>query len=199
MKRSRRVKQSLWRGSSWCSTEPWLNWRYCRRRQSRRRHRRKPSNRGCSNSNSKPGAPRRHLGHAAGSNIFKQWPQLAEDLAHTVKAQWAVLDGEIVVLRSDRSSDFNALLFRREWPHYYAFDLLQLEGEDLRGQALLGRKRTLRRLISRRDPHSRLRFLDHVRGRGRDLYSFACPRDTEGGVAKWAMGAYYTRRRHGSR
>jgi ATP-dependent DNA ligase len=52
--------------------------------------------------------------------VFKQWPQLVEELAHTVRARHAVLDGEVVVLRRDGSSDFNSLLFRREWPYYYA-------------------------------------------------------------------------------
>ena len=47
-------------------------------------------------------------------HVFKQWPQLAEELAHTVKADHAVLDGEIVCLRRDGTSDFHSLLFRRD-------------------------------------------------------------------------------------
>jgi bifunctional non-homologous end joining protein LigD len=123
--------------------------------------------------------------------VFKQWPQLAEELAHTVRAHGAVLDGEIVVLRPDGSSDFNALLFRRDSPHFYAFDLLQLEAEDLRGLSLVARKRRLRQLIGRRDPKSRLRFLSHVRGRGKNLYTAACARHRRI-VAKWAGGPYFT-------
>ena len=123
--------------------------------------------------------------------VFKQWPQLAEELAHTVRSRDAVLDGEVVVLRPDGSSDFNSLLFRREWPHYYGFDLLRLDGEDLRTLPLLQRKKRLRRLV-RRDIHSHLRFLDHVRGRGRDLYDAACKLDAEGVVGKWAAGAYHS-------
>jgi bifunctional non-homologous end joining protein LigD len=123
--------------------------------------------------------------------VFKQWLPLAEEVAHTVRPQHAVLDGEVVVLRNDGSSDFNALLFRRDRPHYYAFDLLELDGVDLRGLPLLQRKRLLRKLI-RRDRRSRLRYLDHVRARGQDLYAAACKRDTEGIVAKWARGPYHT-------
>jgi bifunctional non-homologous end joining protein LigD len=123
--------------------------------------------------------------------VFKQWPQLAEELAHTVPATHAVLDGEVVVLRHDGTSDFNSLLFRREWPYYYAFDLLELDGADLRHLPLVERKRRLRKLI-KRDRRSRLRYLDHVRGRGQDLYTEACKRDTEGIVAKWAGGPYHT-------
>jgi bifunctional non-homologous end joining protein LigD len=123
--------------------------------------------------------------------VFKQFPQLAEELAHTVKAHHAVLDGEVVALRPDGSSDFYSLLFRRQWPHYYAFDLLRLDGDDLRGLPLVERKRRLRRMI-RKDSRSRLRFLGHVRGRGQELYAAACTRDTEGIVAKWTRGTYYT-------
>jgi bifunctional non-homologous end joining protein LigD len=123
--------------------------------------------------------------------VFKQFPQLAEELAHTVQAQHAVLDGEVVALRADGSSDFYSLMFRREWPHYYAFDVLRLNDEDLRGLPLVERKRRLRKLI-RKDPRSRLRYLGHVRGRGQDLYAAACGRDTEGIVAKWTRGAYHT-------
>src|SRR5688572_25949493 len=55
-------------------------------------------------------------------HVFKQWPQLARELAHTVKAGHAVLDGEVVCLRPDGSSDFTALLFRRDPPYFYGFD-----------------------------------------------------------------------------
>jgi len=118
-------------------------------------------------------------------HVFKQWPQLAEELAHTVKADHAVLDGEIVCLQPDGRSDFNKLLFRRDWPFFFAFDLLTIDGEDLRGLPLLARKRALRRLMPRHD--SRLRYVDHLQGRGRELFALACGHDTEGIVGKWAL------------
>ena len=37
---------------------------------------------------------------------------------------------------------------------------------------------------------SRLRYLDHVHGRGVDLFRVACERDLEGVVGKWAHGSY---------
>jgi bifunctional non-homologous end joining protein LigD len=111
-------------------------------------------------------------------------------VAHTVKVQQAILDGEIVCLKPDGRSDFDALLFRREWPFFYAFDLLSVDGRDLRGQSLLRRKRELRRLMPRHE--SRLRFVDHLRERGRDLYALACAHDAEGIVAKWTRGTYHT-------
>jgi bifunctional non-homologous end joining protein LigD len=121
--------------------------------------------------------------------VFKQWPQLAEELAQVVKADHAILDGEIVCLHPDGRSDFNKLLFRRDWPFFFAFDLLTIDGEDLRGLPLLARKRALRRLMPRHD--SRLRYVDHLRGRGRELFALACAHDTEGIVGKWANGRYH--------
>jgi hypothetical protein len=59
---------------------------------------------------------------------FKQWPQLSEELSHTIRARRAVLDGEIVCLRPDGLSDFYSLMFRRGSPYFYAFDLLELDG-----------------------------------------------------------------------
>ncbi len=58
---------------------------------------------------------------------FKQWPQLSEEVGQTIRARHAVLDGEIVCLRPDGLSDFYSLMFRREWPYFYAFDLLELD------------------------------------------------------------------------
>jgi bifunctional non-homologous end joining protein LigD len=126
-------------------------------------------------------------GHAYG-----QWPQLAEKLAHAVRAHRAVLDGEVVCLKHDGRSDFEALLFRREWPYFYAFDLLSVEGRDLRRLSLTTRKRELRRVMPRPELESRVRYVDHLSARGADLFRLVCRRDCEGIVAKWKRGTYHT-------
>jgi hypothetical protein len=64
-------------------------------------------------------------------HTFKQWPQLAAEIAHAVGAHSAVLDGEVCCLEPDGRTHFNKLLFRREWPTS-ALDVLSIEGEDLR-------------------------------------------------------------------
>ena len=92
-------------------------------------------------------------------------------------------------LGPDGSSRFYDLLFRRQWPHFYAFDLLALEGDDLRERCLIERKRRLKAII----PHaadSRVRYVDHIIGRGVDLFREVCRRDLEGIVAKWRNGRY---------
>jgi bifunctional non-homologous end joining protein LigD len=119
---------------------------------------------------------------------FKSWPQLAEEIAHAVRAKTAVLDGEICCLDSDGRSNFRNLLFRREWPYLFAFDLLMLEGEDLRSLPLLERKYRLARIMPR--VQCRLMYLDHIHERGSDLFRVACEGDVEGIVGKWAAGTY---------
>ena len=58
-------------------------------------------------------------------HVFTQWPQLAEEIAHAVRAFSCVLDGEVCCLEPDGRTNFKRLLFRREWPHFYAFDVLR--------------------------------------------------------------------------
>lgn len=59
----------------------------------------------------------------------------------------AVLDGEVVCLDADGRPRFNDLLFGRAAPSFVAFDLLAVNGRDLRRLPLVGRKRRLRRIV----------------------------------------------------
>src|ERR1043166_199155 len=95
-----------------------------------------------------------------GGHVFKQWPYLETELAHAVRCTSAVLDGEIGGLDQDGRPNFRKLLFRREWPHFYAFDLLQIDGEDVRGLTLMQRKRRLKRIMPRVE--SRVRYVEHI-------------------------------------
>lgn len=133
---------------------------------------------------------RGHHGELVSRNrhVFKSWPYLVEEIAHTVPCRTAVLDGEIVCLDAHGKSRFTSLLYRREWPFFMAFDLLWLDGRDLRRQPLLERKRLLRQLLPRVD--SRLRYVEHVDRRGAELFAQACDHDLEGVVAKWRHGTY---------
>jgi bifunctional non-homologous end joining protein LigD len=121
---------------------------------------------------------------------FLKWDVLKADLARSVRATAAVIDGEIVCLDAAGASDFYALMFSRKAPVFCAFDLLAADGHDLRGLPLVERKRRLRAVMPRGD--SRLRYVDHVRRRGRDFFALACQHDLEGIVAKWKHGTYQT-------
>jgi bifunctional non-homologous end joining protein LigD len=123
-------------------------------------------------------------------HVFTKIGLLAEEIAHTVRGMGAVLDGEIVCLGPDGRSRFYDLLFRREWPSFYAFDLLELEGQNIRQLPLIQRKRHLKALLPRSG--SRVLYVDHIVGRGLDLFQEACRRDLEGIVGKWRDGRYET-------
>ena len=97
-------------------------------------------------------------------HTFKSWPDLAEEIAHAVRAHSAVLDGEIVCLDANGCSQFYDLLFRRRSPCFMAFDVIAVNGKDLRGLPLVERKRRLARIMPRSE--SRLMFLDGIEGRG---------------------------------
>src|SRR5437899_1159094 len=65
-------------------------------------------------------------------HVYQQFPQLQEELAHSVRAMSCVLDGEIACLAPDGQSKFYDLMFRRESPNFVAFDVLAIDGQDLR-------------------------------------------------------------------
>ncbi len=115
-----------------------------------------------------------------------------------VRAAW--LDGEIAVLDSKGKTDFgrlqNAIGPGRDTDvRYFVFDLLHLDGFDLRAVALIERKRVLRELLERGAAmEGRLRFSDHVVGRGPEFFSQVCALGLEGIVSKRAECPYTSRR-----
>jgi bifunctional non-homologous end joining protein LigD len=119
---------------------------------------------------------------------FKNWRYLEVELAHAVRCESAILDGEVVCLDDDGRSNFHKLLFRREWPFFFAFDLLALNGDDLRQLPLMERKIRLKRIMRRLE--SRVRYVDHIVGGGKKFFEPACAEDLEGIVAKWKFGTY---------
>lgn len=68
-------------------------------------------------------------------------------------ARDAILDGEVVALDDAGRMDFRALLAGKGWLHYAAFDLLWLNGKDLRRLPLIKRKRRLEQLIPANNPN----------------------------------------------
>jgi bifunctional non-homologous end joining protein LigD len=118
----------------------------------------------------------------------KLFVELANSLAARLKVKSAILDGEIVCLAGDGKPVFNDLMFRRHPPCYCAFDLLWLDGKDFRQRPLLERKARLRRILPAES--SDLLYVDHIAGRGVELFRSVCQRDLEGIVGKWSKGRY---------
>jgi len=121
-------------------------------------------------------------------HVFKSWPHLANEIAGAMRCSSAVVDGEICCLDPDGRSNFYNLMFRRQIPYFYAFDVLSIDGEDLTMLPLVERKVRLHAIMPR--VQSRLLYVEAIAERGTDLYRLACERDLEGIIAKWARGTY---------
>ena len=119
---------------------------------------------------------------------YKSFDSLKTALAK-LKAMDAILDGEICCLDSQGRSQFNELLYRRGEPLLYCFDLLWLNGQDLRQLQLIERKKRLHKLIAK-SRCKRVICARHIAKHGTALYQEICERDLEGIVAKRRDSVY---------
>jgi bifunctional non-homologous end joining protein LigD len=107
---------------------------------------------------------------------------LAAWIAEHLRVESAVLDGEIACVDDAGRPVFRDLLFRRRQCVFIAFDLLFLNGKDLRTLPLIERKTALQKLLRRK--RSRILYLDHVESDGRLLFEQIVEMDLEGIVCK---------------
>jgi bifunctional non-homologous end joining protein LigD len=115
-------------------------------------------------------------------NRFHGFAELATWIAAHLRVESAVLDGEIACLDESGRPTFRDLLFRKRQSIFIAFDLLYLNGKDLRPLPLIERKAMLKRLIRRK--RARMFYLDHVESDGRLLFEKVVKMDLEGIVCK---------------
>ena len=108
----------------------------------------------------------------------------------------ALLDGEIVALDDNGRSRFQLLqagLKDGSIPlTYYAFDILELDGADLRDEPLERRKRVLKKLL--RGAPAAIRYSEDVTGHGAKVLAEACELGLEGIVSKQSNKPYVSRR-----
>jgi len=128
-----------------------------------------------------------------GSDYTKRFAPIASSLADWAAGRAMVLDGEMVVTDSSGRTDFQALQNTMKNPGsqtltYIVFDLLALDGEDLRGRRLDSRKETLEALLKNAPPS--LRYSRHVVGNGTESFEAACRLGMEGIVGKRADSVY---------
>ena len=123
--------------------------------------------------------------------------------AKDLQAREALIDGEVVALDDRGMHDFQLLQnsFKRRDSSdlvYYVFDLLYLDGADLRTVPLLERKETLRRFLSQgaKNQLRQIRFSEHWRGQGKKLFKKACDMGLEGIMAKRVNDPYRSGRGH---
>jgi bifunctional non-homologous end joining protein LigD len=138
------------------------------------------------------------------NDLGPRYPEL-NALPNLVNAKSAILDGEVVVLDEQGRPSFSLMQQRtgirahgRQAPSrpdlpiiYYVFDLIYLDGYDLRRVALDDRKRVLRGIL----PSGELvRYSDHHAGQGMALFQAAKQKGLEGIVAKKCNSCYEERR-----
>ena len=138
------------------------------------------------------------------NDLTKQFPELG-DLPKFVKAKRAILDGEIVALDDQGRPSFSLMQQRtgfRPGKHrlpgregvpiiYYAFDLLYLDGMDMRRIGLEQRKQQLQSVI---ESSAVVHFSDHYPEKGIALFEAARQRGLEGIVAKKRTSTYDEKR-----
>ncbi|RWF14766.1 MAG: DNA ligase D, partial [Mesorhizobium sp.] len=115
------------------------------------------------------------------------------EAAAQLKAESAIIDGEAVVLGDTGLPDYQALERELGNPNsprliFYAFDLMHLDGRDLRQQPLVERKAALEKLLS--DTAPTLTYAEHLAVSGKDMFEHACRMGLEGIVSKRADAAY---------
>jgi bifunctional non-homologous end joining protein LigD len=138
------------------------------------------------------------------NELTQRFPEL-KDLPKSVRAKSAILDGEVVALDDEGRASFSLMQQRTGFRPggrrgaakadvpvlYYAFDLLYLDGYDLRKVALEERKRKLASVLVSGDS---VRYSDHYEKQGKALFEMARAKGLEGILAKKRDSIYQERR-----
>jgi DNA ligase D-like protein (predicted ligase) len=137
----------------------------------------------------------------SGRDVTVAFPEIAEALEQQAASRF-VVDGEVVAFEGSRTS------FARLQPRihlssaekarrtgvavfFYVFDVLEVDGEDVRAEPLLDRKRRLRQLLTWDGP---LRSTPHRVSGGEEWFAEICRKGWEGLIAKRVDAPYATGR-----
>ena len=125
-----------------------------------------------------------------GALFNDRFPRIAEAVG-ALRVDNALIDGEAVVFLPDGHSDFVALRTKAggELASLVAFDLLSLEGRDLRQRPLEARRDELARLVHGVD---HIQFSRGFAGDGATVFAHACKLGLEGIVSKRVSSRYHS-------
>jgi bifunctional non-homologous end joining protein LigD len=127
---------------------------------------------------------------AYGHDWTERYPAVAAALGR-LRCRSCVIDGEVAIVDDEGRAAFNRL---QDGPRIkpeailFAFDLIELNGEDLRREPLLTRKSTLLSLL-RGTPHG-IVYNEHMEGDGAMIFRHACRLGCEGIVSKRVDSPY---------
>ena len=121
-----------------------------------------------------------------GNDYTKGFQEVATSLIELASERAMILDGEMTITDSSGRTDFGALQNYMTNPvgnlTYIVFDLLALDGRDLRGHKLIERKEILEKLLL--DAPHNIYYSRHVRGNGTECFAAADRAGMEGIVGK---------------
>lgn len=132
-----------------------------------------------------------HAFTRSGLDWSDKFAAVVED-ARKLPAQSALIDGEVVVIDADGRTNFQALQSAIKGAparlEFYAFDLLEYDGEDLTDLPLVERKEKLAALLD--GNAGVIHFSDHIVGQGEALFDKFCGAGLEGVISKRADAKY---------
>jgi bifunctional non-homologous end joining protein LigD len=124
-----------------------------------------------------------------GNDLTRRFPLIIETLAR-LRSRSCIIDGEAVACDDNGVSSFDLVRHHRanDGVFLYAFDLIELNGDDLRRDPLQVRKATLASVLAKAG--AGLRLNEHIEGDGPTVFAHACKMGLEGIVSKRKDSAY---------
>ncbi|MBR9999595.1 MAG: DNA ligase D [Cyclobacteriaceae bacterium] len=125
-----------------------------------------------------------------GNSFTERYHLIAEELSE-LNARF-IIDGEVCYMDQTKKANFQKLQHNddeQERLHYYVFDILWLNGHDLKNLPLTERKKLLQALLSKSLPH--IHYLDHVDKEGHVFFKKIEKDGLEGIIAKKSTGRYF--------
>ena len=118
-----------------------------------------------------------------GNDLTDRFRLIVDTLAN-LRTRSCIIDGEAVACDDNGLAIFDRIRYRRHdgKVFLYAFDLIELDGDDLRHEPLDVRKATLRSLLAKVGPG--LQWNEHIEGDGGTIFRHACKLGLEGIVSK---------------
>jgi bifunctional non-homologous end joining protein LigD len=120
-----------------------------------------------------------------------RFASLGDQIAASLEVDDAILDGEVIAADETGRPQFYDLLRDTRAPAYVAFDVIWLNGADLRSMPLTERRLHLQNIL----PNGSAIISEplSVRGSGHKLFELTCDHDLEGVVAKRLKDGYGSR------
>src|SRR5262249_2225466 len=124
-----------------------------------------------------------------GNDLTHRFPLVVETLAR-LRSRSCIIDGEAVACDDNGVASFDLIRYRRhdDSTFLYAFDLIELNGDDLRRDPLEVRKARLASVLAKASPG--LRFNEHIEADGPTVFAHACKMGLEGIVSKRKASTY---------